>query len=55
VLSFQANPYACVSAGIACLWGPAHGGANEAVLNMMAEIGDVSRIPEYIKRVKVRE
>jgi len=50
--SSQANPYACVSAGIACLWGPAHGGANEAVLNMMAEIGDVSRIPEYIKRVK---
>mmetsp|Transcript_5783 Transcript_5783/g.11808 ORF Transcript_5783/g.11808 Transcript_5783/m.11808 type:complete len:441 (-) Transcript_5783:411-1733(-) len=50
--SSQANPFACVSAGIACLWGPAHGGANEAVLNMLAEIGSVDRIPEYIKRVK---
>ena len=48
----QANPFACVSAGIACLWGPAHGGANEAVLNMLSEIGSVERIPEYIRRVK---
>jgi citrate synthase len=45
--SSGANPYACVAAGIACLWGAAHGGANEAVLNMLEEIGDVSRIGEY--------
>jgi citrate synthase len=50
--SSGANPFACVAAGIACLWGPAHGGANEAVLNMLAEIGDVSKIGEFIKRVK---
>ncbi len=50
--SSGANPYACVSAGIGCLWGPAHGGANEAVLKMLVEIGDVSRIPEYIARAK---
>lgn len=50
--STGANPYACISAGIAALWGPAHGGANEACLNMLREIGDVSRIPEYIKRAK---
>lgn len=50
--SSQANPYACVSAGIACLWGPAHGGANEAVLNMLTDIGSIDRIPEYINRVK---
>ncbi len=50
--SSGANPYACVSAGIACLWGPAHGGANEECLRMLEEIGDVSHIPEYIKRAK---
>ena len=53
--SSGANPFACVSAGIACLWGPAHGGANEACLNMLEEIGDVSRINEYIKRAKNKE
>ncbi len=50
--SSGANPFACISAGIACLWGPAHGGANEAALNMLEEIGSVERIPEYIKRAK---
>jgi citrate synthase len=50
--SSGANPYACISAGIACLWGPVHGGANEAVLLMLKEIGSVARIPEYIKRAK---
>jgi citrate synthase I (hexameric type) len=50
--SSGANPYACVAAGIACLWGAAHGGANEAVLNMLEEIGDVSRIGEYVARAK---
>lgn len=50
--STGANPFACISAGIAALWGPAHGGANEAVLNMLHEIGDVKNIPTYIKRAK---
>ena len=50
--SSGANPYACISAGMGCLWGPAHGGANEACLKMLEEIGDVSRVPEYIKRAK---
>ena len=50
--SSRANPYACISAGIGCLWGPAHGGANEACLKMLEEIGDVSRAPEYIERAK---
>src|SRR6476620_1826489 len=50
--SSGANPYACISAGIACLWGPVHGGATEAVLLMLKEIGSVDRIPEYIKRSK---
>ena len=50
--SSGANPFACIAAGIACLWGPAHGGANEAALNMLEEIGDVSRVGEYIKRAK---
>jgi citrate synthase len=50
--SSGANPFACIAAGIACLWGPAHGGANEAALKMLAEIGHVDRIPEYIKRAK---
>ncbi|HUB85815.1 MAG TPA: citrate synthase [Rhizomicrobium sp.] len=50
--SSGANPFACMAAGIACLWGPAHGGANEAALMMLQEIGTVDRIPEYIKRAK---
>ena len=50
--SSGANPYACIAAGIACLWGPAHGGANEACLQMLEEIGDVSRVGEYINRAK---
>jgi citrate synthase len=50
--SSGANPFACIAAGIACLWGPAHGGANEAALKMLAEIGTVDRIPEFIKRSK---
>jgi citrate synthase len=50
--SSGANPFACIAAGIACLWGPAHGGANEAALAMLAEIGTVDKIPEFIKRVK---
>ncbi|QWT45843.1 citrate synthase [Azospira inquinata] len=50
--SSGANPFACISAGIACLWGPAHGGANEACLKMLEEIGDVSRVGEYITRAK---
>ncbi|MDD2885079.1 MAG: citrate synthase [Dechloromonas sp.] len=50
--SSGANPFACIAAGIACLWGPAHGGANEACLQMLEEIGDVSRVGEYIARAK---
>ncbi len=50
--SSGANPFACIAAGVACLWGPAHGGANEAALNMLMEIGSVDRIPEYIKMAK---
>ncbi|MEX0697998.1 MAG: citrate synthase [Dongiaceae bacterium] len=50
--SSGANPFACIAAGIASLWGPAHGGANEAVLNMLREIGSKKNIPEYIKRAK---
>ncbi|MDF1827625.1 MAG: citrate synthase [Legionellaceae bacterium] len=50
--STGANPYACISAGIGALWGPAHGGANEACLNMLREIGDISRIKEFIARAK---
>jgi citrate synthase len=50
--SSGANPFACIAAGIACLWGPAHGGANEAALNMLHEIGRPERIPEYIARAK---
>ncbi|HEX5802007.1 MAG TPA: citrate synthase [Azospira sp.] len=50
--SSGANPFACIAAGIACLWGPAHGGANEACLQMLEEIGDVSKVGEYIKRAK---
>ncbi len=50
--SSRANPYACVAAGVVSLWGPAHGGANEAALNMLKEIGTVERIPEFIARAK---
>ncbi|MES0881886.1 citrate synthase [Roseibium sp. SCP14] len=50
--SSGANPFACIAAGIACLWGPAHGGANEAALNMLSEIGSVDRIPEFVARAK---
>jgi len=50
--SSGASPFACVASGIAALWGPAHGGANEAALNMLEEIGDISKVPEYVKGVK---
>ena len=50
--SSGANPFACIAAGIACLWGPAHGGANEAALGMLAEIGDVKEIPSFLKRAR---
>jgi citrate synthase len=53
--SSGANPFACIAAGIACLWGPAHGGANEAALKMLMEIGTVDRIPEFIKRAKNKD
>ncbi len=53
--SSGANPFACIAAGIACLWGPAHGGANEAALNMLQEIGRPERIPEYIARAKNKD
>lgn len=53
--SSGANPFACISAGIACLWGPAHGGANEAALNMLREIGTPARIPEFIARAKNKD
>ncbi|MFL5238540.1 MAG: citrate synthase [Rhizomicrobium sp.] len=53
--SSGANPFACIAAGIACLWGPAHGGANEAALKMLEEIGTVDRIPEYVRRAKDKD
>jgi citrate synthase len=53
--SSGANPFACIAAGIACLWGPAHGGANEAALDMLEEIGTVDRIPEFIERAKDKD
>ena len=53
--SSGANPFACIAAGIASLWGPAHGGANEAVLNMLEEIGSMDRIPEFVKRAKDKD
>jgi len=53
--SSGANPFACIAAGIACLWGPAHGGANEAALNMLREIATPDRIPEYIARAKNKD
>ena len=52
--SSGANPFACIAAGIACLWGPSHGGANEEALNMLKEIGTVDRVPEYVQGVKDR-
>jgi len=53
--SSQANPFACISAGIASLWGPSHGGANQAVLEMLDQIGSVDRIPEFLERAKDKE
>lgn len=53
--SSHANPFACIAAGVACLWGPAHGGANQACLEMLEEIGTVDRIPEYIARAKDKD
>ncbi len=53
--SSQANPFACIAAGIASLWGPAHGGANQACLEMLKEIGSVDRIPEFVARAKDKE
>lgn len=50
--SSDANPFACIAAGVACLWGPAHGGANEAALSMLREIGTPDRIPEYVAKAK---
>ncbi len=53
--SSGANPFACIAAGIACLWGPSHGGANQACLEMLKEIGSVDRIPEYIEKAKDKD
>src|SRR5690606_12299724 len=53
--SSGANPFACIAAGIATLWGPAHGGANEAVLDMLEEIGDVKNIDKYIAKAKDKD
>jgi citrate synthase len=53
--SSGANPFACIAAGIACLWGPAHGGANEAALKMLQDIGTVDNIPDFIRRVKDKD
>jgi citrate synthase len=53
--SSGANPFACIAAGIACLWGPSHGGANEAALDMLNEIGSVDRIPEFVARAKDKD
>jgi citrate synthase len=53
--SSQANPFACIASGIACLWGPSHGGANQAVLEMLGEIGSKDRIPEFIERAKDKD
>jgi len=52
--SSGANPFACIAAGIACLWGPAHGGANEAALTMIKQIGSIDRVPQFVKQVKDR-
>merc|ERR1719261_1629133 len=53
--SSQANPYACIAAGVASLWGPAHGGANEAVILMLQEIGTVERVPKFLADVKAKK
>jgi citrate synthase len=53
--SSGANPFACIAAGIASLWGPAHGGANEAVLKMLGQIGHKKNIPEYVRRAKTKD
>merc|ERR1719394_580544 len=53
--SSQANPYACIASGVCSLWGPAHGGANEAVLNMLDEIGSVENIPKYVEKAKDKQ
>merc|ERR1712113_384618 len=53
--SSQANPYACIAAGVASLWGPAHGGANEAVVKMLEKIGSVDKIPQFIADVKAKK
>jgi citrate synthase len=53
--SSHANPFACIASGIASLWGPSHGGANEAVLNMLMEIGSIDQVPEYIRRAKDKD
>ena len=53
--SSGANPFACIASGIACLWGPAHGGANEACIKMLEEIGNVKKIPEFVKRAKDKD
>jgi len=53
--SSGASPFACVASGIAALWGPAHGGANEAALNMLEQIGDISKVPEFVKGVKEKK
>jgi citrate synthase len=53
--SSQANPFACIASGIASLWGPAHGGANQAVLEMLGEIGSKDRIPEFLERAKDKD
>tara|TARA_B110000003_G_scaffold267733_1_gene296333 strand:- start:238 stop:927 length:690 start_codon:yes stop_codon:yes gene_type:complete len=53
--SSGANPFACIAAGIACLWGPAHGGANQACLEMLTEIGTVEKIPEFIEKAKDKD
>ena len=53
--SSGANPFACIAAGIACLWGPSHGGANEAALDMLSEIGSVENIPKYVNRAKNKD
>merc|ERR1719264_617013 len=53
--SSQANPYACIAAGVASLWGPAHGGANEAVINMLEEIGTKENVPQFLADVKAKK
>merc|ERR1712099_56135 len=53
--SSQANPYACIASGVASLWGPAHGGANEAVINMLQQIGTAERVPEFVENVKAKK